>query len=81
MHSDNKSEVARILQQIESEYHASEQGLMGLACGTARHDFISAKTTAIGKHHEKLVELLGPEQAISIIANVIWSPIDRGTIS
>jgi hypothetical protein len=77
----SQSEVAQIRAQIQAEYEAAKQGLSGFASGTARHDFISAKTTNIGKCHEQLVELLGPEQAISIIANTIWTPTDQGTIS
>lgn len=73
-----ESEVARLLRQIDQEYQASKLGLEGLASGTARHDFIAAKTENIGKCHEQLVELIGPEQAISIIANTIWSPTDQG---
>ena len=79
--TDNKSEVAQILWQIEHEYQASKRALTDFASGTARHDFIQAKTENIGKQHEKLVKLLGREQAISIIANTIWTPTDQGTIS
>ncbi|MBV9711309.1 MAG: hypothetical protein JO011_10415 [Ktedonobacteraceae bacterium] len=75
---DNKSEIVQIRAQIESEYEAAKQGLFGLSSGAARHDFISARAENIGKYHEQLVELIGPEQAISIIANTIWSPTDQG---
>jgi hypothetical protein len=73
-----ESEIARLLKQIDQEYQASKLGLQGLASGTARHDFISSKTENIGKCHEQLVKLVGPEQAISIIASTIWSPIEQG---
>jgi hypothetical protein len=73
-----RSEINRIRQQIQDEYEAAQQGLSGLASGTARHDFISSKTENIGKCHEQLVKLVGPEQAISIIASTIWSPIEQG---
>ena len=76
-----QSDVARILQQIEQEYQASKLGLEGLASGTARHDFISKKTENIGKHHDLLVDLVGSEQAIALIATTIWTPTDQGTIS
>jgi hypothetical protein len=68
-----KSEIAQIRAQIQAEYEAAKQGLTGFA----RHDFISAKTANIGKCHEQLVELLGPEQAISILANTIWTSTDQ----
>jgi hypothetical protein len=77
----SNSEVANLLRQIDQEYQASKRGLEGFASGTARHDFISARTESIGKHHEQLVELVGPEQAISMIASTIWTSIDQGTIS
>lgn len=77
--SGNRSEVARLLAQISTEYQAAQNGLSGLSSGGARHDFISARTENIGKCHEELTELVGPDQAISIIANVIWTPADQGT--
>jgi len=73
-----QSDVAQILKQIEQEYQASKRGLEGLASGSARHDFISKKTENIGKHHDHLTELVGPEQAIALIANTIWTPVDLG---
>jgi hypothetical protein len=75
------SEVAQIRQQIQSEYEAAKQGLSGLATGTARHDFIQAKTEAIGNYHDQLAELVGPEQAIAIIVDSIWTPTDQGTVA
>jgi hypothetical protein len=77
----SQSDVARILQQIEQEYQASKRGLEGLTSGTARHDFIQKKTENIGQCHEQLTKLIGPEQAIALIANTIWTPADQGTIS
>jgi hypothetical protein len=77
----SQSEVAQIRAQIQAEYEAAKQGLSGFASGTARHDFISTKTANIGKCHEQLVELLGPEQAIALIANTIWTPTDQGITS
>jgi hypothetical protein len=77
----SKSEIAEIKQRIQAEYEAAQQGLSGLSSGTARHDFIQAKTEMIGQYHEQLVELVGPEQAIALIANTIWSPADQGAAS
>jgi hypothetical protein len=47
----SKSEVARLLTQIEQEYQASKRGLEGFASGTARHDFIQTRTENIGHCH------------------------------
>ncbi len=77
---EQRSEVARLLAQISTEYQAAQNGLSGLSSGAARHNFISARTENIGKCHEELTALVGQEQAISIIANVIWSPADQGTV-
>lgn len=74
---EQRSEVARLLAQIRAEYQAAERGLSGLSSGAARHDFISARTENIGKCHEELTELVGSEQAISIIAQTIWSSTDQ----
>ena len=73
----SQSEIAHIRAQIQSEYEAAKQGLSGFAAGAARHDFIQNKTETIGRCHEQLVELVGPEEAISIIANTIWTPTDQ----
>jgi hypothetical protein len=74
------SEVTQLLRQIEQEYQASKRGLEGLASGTARHDFIQKRAETIGQCHEQLTELIGPEQAITLIANTIWTPTEQGTI-
>jgi len=75
------SEVTQLLRQIEQEYQASKRGLEGLASGTARHDFIQKRAETIGQCHEHLSELIGPEEAIALIANTIWTPTEQGTIS
>ena len=75
------SEVAIILHQIEQEYESSKRGLEGLASGTARHDFIQAKTEAIANCHMQLTKLVGPEQSIALIAETIWTPTDQGAPS
>jgi hypothetical protein len=41
--SESKSEVASLMQRIDLEREAAQQGLTGLAYGTARHDFIIAR--------------------------------------
>jgi hypothetical protein len=73
-----QSDVARLIKQIEQEYEASKLGLEGFASGTARHDFIQQKTENIGRCHEHLSELIGPEQAIALIANTIWTQPEQG---
>jgi len=64
---ENNSEIARILAQIEREYEAGKSGLQGLAQGTSRHSFISARMENMGKLHQELMALVGKE-AIGLIA-------------
>ncbi len=71
MLSTQKSAIARLRQQIDQEYEAARQGLSGFCSGAARHDFIQAKTENIGKYHQQLIDLVGPEQAISIIVDTL----------
>ena len=63
-----RSEVAALLQQIEMEYAAARQALTGLACGTARHTFISQRMEQMGLHHEALTQLVGPDEADKLVA-------------
>jgi hypothetical protein len=68
---ENVSEVARLRQQIEVEYLAASQGLTGLACGTSQHSFITARMENLGACHEKLIALVGSQEAIQIMAEVL----------
>lgn len=62
----NKSEVARLLGQIQQEYEASRSGLTGLAA-TARHRFITTRQENIAKLHEELQKLVGDDRAMGLI--------------
>lgn len=64
-----ESSVAQLLQQIDQEYRAAQSGLSGLASGTARHDFITARTENLGAIHEQLIALVGPEKAIALVVS------------
>jgi hypothetical protein len=59
--TQSKSEVARLLQQIENEFQSASQGLHGLALGSAQHAFITKRMETIGGLHEQLRELIGDE--------------------
>ncbi len=62
------SEVAQLRQQIADEYLAAQSGLTGLASGTSRHQFITARLENLGVIHERLIELVGSDEAIKIVA-------------
>ena len=55
---DSKSEVARLLNQIEVEYLAAQRGLTGFA-ESAKHKFITARMEHMGQLHEHLRVLVG----------------------
>ncbi len=77
---ESRSEVARLLAQINAEYEAAERGLNGLASGTSSHEFITARTENIGRCHEQLKELVGPDKAIALLAETVWSSEDQGIV-
>ncbi len=57
-----ESEFLRLKRQIEDEYQAAKRGLEGVAV-TASHEFITARMNNIGACHERLITLVGPEEA------------------
>jgi len=68
---ENKSEVARIMRQIELEYEAAQRGLYGFAAVAGKHEFITARMENIGAYHEKLKTLVGEEQAVVALAQAL----------
>ena len=68
----NKSDVARLLTQIDQEYTAAQQGLHGLA-QCAQHAFINAKYDRIGELQGDLGKLVGPDRA----ARLVFEQLDK----
>lgn len=62
-----RSEVARLLAQISSEYEAAQRGLSGLAQGAGQHQFITKRMERISEFHSQLRSLVG-EEAMALIA-------------
>ncbi len=60
------SEVARLLEQIDREYEAAQNGLYGMAI-TARHDFIAARMENIAQHYRSLSQLVDADEARTLI--------------
>ncbi len=79
-HTGTASEVARILNQIQAEYESGTRGLCGLAAGTAKHQFITARMERIGQLHSALGEIVGEDQATALLVatleDVSHSPDD-----
>jgi hypothetical protein len=71
-----KSEVARILAQIQTEYEAARQGLSGLSQGTSRHSFITAHMENMGNLHTELQTLVG-DQAMMLITTKLDEAADH----
>lgn len=67
----NRSEVARLMEQITLEYEAAERGLNGLAQGTTIHAFINARQERIGACHEALQQIVGEPEAIKLVVTAM----------
>jgi hypothetical protein len=67
------SELARLLERIQCAYAAAQQGLAGLAQGTASHQFIDAKLQRLHQAHQQLAALVGPEEARTLLAHAVWT--------
>jgi hypothetical protein len=66
----NKSEVARILEQISLEYEAAHRLMYGFAAGAGKHQFISARMANMGNLHRELKEIVG-DSATEMVAETI----------
>ena len=65
------SEVAWLRGQIAAEYMAAKWGLSGLAYGTSRHDFITARLEKMGEGQKQLSVLVGEQQATALVADTL----------
>ena len=61
------SEIARLRKQIELECESMRLALYGYA-SVASHGFIEQKYKALGRHQEALEQLVGKEEASTIVA-------------
>jgi len=77
---ENKSEVSRILAQIAQEYEAGNSGLSGLAQGTARHSFITARMESMARLQHELEKLVG-NAAIGMIATRLDQVPDQQSLT
>jgi hypothetical protein len=65
-----ESEVARIRESIAASYMAAQWGLKGLAYGTARHDFITARMEQMEQGRKELHTLIG-DKAIALVSETL----------
>ncbi|HAE81917.1 MAG TPA: hypothetical protein DCK85_00905 [Ktedonobacter sp.] len=52
---------------MDLEYEAAQQGITGLAVGTARHDFINARMEQVAVYQEQLATCVGETEATRLI--------------
>ena len=71
MRCDNKSEVARIMEQIRAEHEAAQRGLTGIAEGTARHIFINAHMERMWKLKDELGQEVSDAEALVIVCRIL----------
>src|SRR5438128_12673608 len=71
-----ESEVASLMQRIDLEREAAQQGLTGLAYGTARHDFITARMERGAERILLLIQEGKLAEAIALMETETWS-VDR----
>lgn len=72
------SEVAYLREKLAAEYQAATLGLTGLAYGISQHQFITAKLENIGKIHEELTGLVGSQEAIKLVVEVLEDAGNEG---
>ena len=70
--SELKSEVASLMQRIDLEREAAQQGLTGLAYGTARHDFITARMERGAERILLLIQEGELAEAIALMETETW---------
>lgn len=68
---ESKSEVARLMQRIDLEYTAAQLALTGLALGTARHEFINARTEQIAVCRQELGAIVGDHESFKALETVM----------
>lgn len=69
--TNNQSEVARLMRQIEAEYEAAERGMHGLILGTGQHEFITRRMENMEGCRKQLVVLVGDQHATELTAQAI----------
>jgi hypothetical protein len=65
------SELQNILRHIDLEVESMQRGLHGLAAGSARHDFIQARLENMSRAYEKLVPIVGSDNACGVLSHTM----------
>ena len=71
MRHENKSEVARLMEQIRAEHESAQRGLTGIAEGTAKHIFINAHMERMWALKDELGKEVSDAEALILICRVL----------
>ncbi|HLX39597.1 MAG TPA: hypothetical protein VKR42_03655 [Ktedonobacteraceae bacterium] len=71
-----ESEVAQLRRQIEMEIEAMQRGIHGFASGTSRHSFIRKRMDRVGSYQEKLMQVVGKDEATRMVYGIYVKAID-----
>jgi len=83
MNEPNKSEVARLREQIASEYQASQRVFTDFT-PTARHEYITKRQENIAEHVTELTKYMSFPEALRIMTQVdteVHGPLSSGSFS
>ena len=69
MSEPDKSEVARLREQIAREYQASRRVFTDFT-PTARHEYITKRQENIAVHYEELKKHMSPEEAMLLVMQI-----------
>lgn len=68
MQTDNKSDIARMRENIEAECIALNN--LSLFTSTASHEIIQAKYRTLDNYHQQLKEVIGEDKAAELIVTI-----------
>ena len=71
MSKEQGSNLARLLRQIDEENEAAHRALNEAVMGIAQHKFITVRMENIGRLHEELEKLIGPEEAAKLVVKAM----------
>ena len=65
--SESKSEIARLMHQIDDEYVSSWNALYGFASGNLRHEFINKRIENVARYIDEQRRVIGDEAAMDLL--------------
>src|SRR6059058_969860 len=81
MQRENKSEIARLMEQIRAEHESAQRGLTGIADGTAKHRFINAHMERMWALKDELGKEVSDAEALTIICHVLLGDDEENKVA